>query len=42
MCGIYWKCVGFSNVFERIKTRKKLRRNIIGSAVIKDRNCRVD
>ena len=43
MCNIYWKSQDFTNVFKIIKTRKKkLRRNITGSAVMKDRNCRVD
>ena len=37
--GNVWVSVMYS---KESRQEKKLRRNIIGSAVIKDRNCRVD
>ena len=40
--GVYWKCYDFTNVFERVTVKHKLGRNITQSAVMKDRNYRID
>ena len=40
--GVHWKCQNFTYVFERKTMKQKPGRNITQSAVMKDRNYRVD